>query len=105
MRSSSPFSRSAPAGLRDADDVSHPDEDMNDSESRDEAPDKGIPGQHADGEVRMQQRIERPQPRPGDDEEEESRLQAVEGEEEGNAHSKDCNGSSKFEVRMKNEDE
>src|SRR5439155_11209563 len=86
MRSSSPFSRSAPAGQRDADDVFHPDEDMNKSEAGDETPDKGISGQHADGEVRMQQRIERPQPRPGDDEEEESRLQAVEGEEEGYGH-------------------
>src|SRR5438132_4984684 len=86
MRSSSTFSRSAAAGLRYADDVFHSDEDMDDPEAGDEAPNKWIPGQHADGEVRMQQRVERPQPRPGDDEEEKSRLQAVEGEEEGYGH-------------------
>ena len=76
--------------LRDAQDVLHPDDEMNDTEAGYESAHERITGKQTDRHVGVQQRIERPQPRPGQDQEEQSCLEAVQREEEGNRHLDDC---------------
>src|SRR5713226_9022670 len=86
MGSPSTFRRPAMTTLRDAQDVLHPDDEMNDTEAGYESAHEGITDKQAHGHVGVQQRIERPQPRPGEDQKKDSRLQAVEREEERNRH-------------------
>jgi len=72
--------------LRDAQDVLHPDDEMNDTEAGYESPHERITDKQTHRHVGVQQRIERPQPRPGKDQKKDSRLQAVEREEERDGH-------------------
>ena len=59
---------------------------MDYAEAGDEAADERIVSPEADREVLMQPWIHRPDASPRDDGEEESGLEAVEGEEEGDGH-------------------
>src|SRR5688500_20156953 len=66
---------------------------MHDAEAGDETAHEGVIGHHPDADVLMQQRIEGPHSRPGNDGEEDPRLEAVEREKEGDRHADgDFNG-------------
>src|SRR3954452_20820421 len=70
----------------DGDDVLDADEQVHDSEARDEAAQERIHGQRRQRGIAVPQRADVPYPRPWHDDEEQSRLEAVEGKEEGEGH-------------------
>ena len=59
---------------------------MDDAEAGDEAADERVIHPEPDGQVLMEPRIHRPEPRPRNDCEEQSGLDAVEGKEERHRH-------------------
>lgn len=72
---------------------------MHDADARDEAAHKRVVDECADRGDVVQQRIQGPEARPGNHGEEQPRLEAVEGKEEGQRHARDCNGLRKRERR------
>ena len=78
-----------PSRLRDAKDVLTGDQQVHDPEPGNESANVRIAREHAQRRGAMQQRIERPHPRPGNNEEKEAGFDAVQGEEERDRHSGD----------------
>src|SRR5438552_4454647 len=95
---------SAPPRLRDADEVLERDQQVHHSKSRHEAANERIGGHHGQGGAAVQQGIESPETRPGNDQKKEAGLDAVKREEERHGHRMILNELriSNFELTMKN---
>ena len=78
-----------PSRLRHVKEILTGDQQVHDSEPGDESANVRIAREDAQRRAAVQQRIERPHPRPGDDEEEESGFDAVERKEDAYGHSHD----------------